>query len=117
MTDGTVGYFAQALLQELKRQGHSVERVGELMADLRRRGADRREPFTFEKLSLQPGFFRDVTNECGVMDLLIDCDLSDGQLDGKGLTVLAPRGNRSNSTDGAGFAGAFIASDITRRAP
>ena len=34
------------------------------MADLRRRGADRGEPFAFEKLSLQPGFFRDVANKC-----------------------------------------------------
>ena len=117
MTDRTVGYFAQTLLQELKRQGHSVERVGELMADLRCRAADRREPFTFEKLSLQPGFFRNITNECSVMNLLIDCDLRDGQLYGKGLAVFPLRGNRSNSTDSVGFAGAFHSERYTHRAP
>ena len=42
----------ETLLEKLNRQGHAVERIGELMADLRRRATDGGESLAFDKLVL-----------------------------------------------------------------
>src|SRR5687768_14815476 len=82
------------------------------MGDFGRRRSDRRQPFAFDQLLLQPGLVRDIANKGRVVNVLISWDFSDRQLNRKHLTVLAFRPYGAHLANGMSFAGPLITSDV-----